>query len=1329
MNPPYAPLAQALEQARLRKGFASQKALADALRVTQQTVSRWIAGTHRPQLAQIAVLARVLDLNEADLRRLADYEAPAGIAAIRPLPVERLDPETFEMFTRDLVAELEPDAEVARLGKTGHDQGGFDVVAFRKRDGRLRQYQCKRVAQFGPAEVERAVKAGTEEAGEKVLVLSRVASPQTVRAMEAYPDWSLWDRDGINARFRTLSPNVQDRLVDTYFRGQELELLGRQRASAWLEPDAFFRPFLHAGGLFTHDWTLHGREAELADLKAAAADPANLFTLLSAAGGMGKSRLLREAADQLIAEGAGRIWFLSGAAEIARTDLANLGPGPKLLVVDDAHDREGLGVLFEYAATPENQARLLMATRPYAEARVTQEAAVTGLSPRVVRLAILSTRDLESLARTMLERLEAPQDWTDSVVAVAGGSPLIVAMAARILAEDPMAPERIRSRGELRDFILGKFAAVIAGRLGPDVDAAAHLKVLEIIALAQPFHPEDPQLLALIETTRGVPAAEAERAMRTLVEGGVVLRRGSHHRLMPDVLGDYLIDKACLTTSGDLSATARDVLEAASPRLLVNIFTNLGRLDWRRTDGQTDDSSLLDQVWRGLRDIDSEYDDRLDAVRAVALFQPRQALDFVAFLVRKRLALQIVPDILRNIALTPRYRRDALDLLWAVGRDDDRRMGAEPSHGVRVITELASFRQRKSPDLYDDILVFALEQADRPEAWGGAQTPVNLFSPFLATEAMEDRYDGRAFSFTRYGLNYEFVQPYRAAVLDKLFDLIRRPETRIARRAALAFSEALQGNGGERDKGEGPTPFETEFIATLHRLREVVAEGLPDAVAIAVVSAIDWHVDYGDVTREAAQAVMAALPDSLSFRLRAALADGFGNAFLNRRDAENWHDNLDAWMREIAGALRAAAPDPEVRRRLIEEAMADLTAAGDDLTGAHVLVQTALQGDLGLAEAFAADAEARPDSPTTRFAAIAAAELRAEDPKGLRDRLRRWAWSDREDLRRMAPLTLIGKLPAFGQADITLVRELLVHPDDAVVQHALRAVWSWRLDDDDRMIDLIFAARLESQEAIHQVAMMLGGVRSQLVARMTPAQVALFLDAVEPLPMIDDHWTNEVIADLSRLHPRETAAFFRRRVERSTASPFKFRVANYGPYVRAALQFAEGPDGEAVLHETWAWLTENWDRGFDFQHGATQLFEAMFLGHEDRLVEFLDPLIRSAGRSQLGLIARLLREAHHSFVFRQTDFVLRFLERCAEVDLELTKEAAIALYSAASTGSWSGMPGQPMPRDLDTLAKSEAVLARLSRLSPAWELYDWLRRMSVENIERSRREGEMMDEE
>ncbi|WP_426042729.1 helix-turn-helix domain-containing protein [Brevundimonas sp. TWP2-3-4b1] len=1331
---PFQAMGLLLAEARAAKGLNKQADLAAALGVSQQTVSRWEAGTSRPRAQQLGPVAEFLDIPIDALRRVAGYDAPAVATFVAPLPTHQLTADAFEQFTRELIQAAHPTWTVRRAGGPGHTQYGADVVATTP-DGAVVDYQCKRVEQFGPSHVTAVVKAYQGQAERRVLVLSRTASPDTARALADHDHWSLLDRDDLSSLLRTLPVAEQDRLVDIFFRGQRLALLGRSEPGPWLTTEEFFRPFLQDGSAFSHGWDLIGRDAELMAITDAVTAQHARVTLVTGAGGMGKSRVLREAMARIQAlEPRVFLRFLSGSEEVTREAIGHLGAGPKIIVVDDAHDRDGLAVVLQYVADPDNDARLVLASRPYAVDRIQRSAAVSGLADIVtINLNLLPKSDLQDLAGRVLAAFGARDDWAEDVVRMAGGSPLIAAMAAQAFAREPMASERLRGQAGLRNLVLGKFEKVITGDLEGTSDASVNRAVLRVLALVQPFHPGDNQLIDLLVATTGFQAFDIERALKTLVSGAVVLKRGHQYRLMPDVLSDYLVDENCLTSDHKLSRFADEVIAAAPPAILAHVLVNLGRLDWRVLDGDTTNSRLLATVWRSFETITTGYDDRLDAIKSVAIFQPRQALDFVAGRVSAGETWSVLADILRNIAYSGHALEEVAEVLWRMGRVDERDTGPNPSHPLRVLIELAAFQDRKPLSFNEQLLEFALARSAEPESWSGSHTPLDLMKPFLSAEGMLTRSDQFTVTLTRFLHHYEVVQPFRARVVERLFELLRDGNLRVARLTGVAFADALRGPFGllnsETPKSVIET-YEAEFDQTLARLRKEVAKGLPASTLLAIAASVVWHVRHGGANAKAAAAVLKAMPNDLDFRTRSALVDGWGNIFVKAANPGRWRDQLQIWIDPIAADILAAYPEPEDRRAYLEAALDEMNASGHPLSSAHVLMQTVLQDQPAFARALIRDAEARPRSATASFCAGALSTLIRHDLTEARIVARRWLESANPTLQRSVPNAYAGEGGRIQDDDVAIIREVLQLGDPHAVSSAIRAVWTWQAFDRARMIDLVLAARIgDDVHLLDEVAMVLSGIDEDEKGTLSEVQAGAFLALAEPMPELRGHWIDEVLAEASFRFPRPTARFFMARVERAAATEnYSFRAANHGPYRQTRLRFLESPEGLSILSEVWFWLLNNSDRGFYFDHAAEQIFDAMFLFADDVLVQFLEPKLAAAAEAELRLMGSLLAHVRHRFVFDHTGFVVQLLDRCRPFGATLVKSMITALYSSATSGMRSGMPGKPMPRDLEDRARSEEVLSKLSRMSPAYTLFTYIRDSARRDIDQAVEEGRAMME-
>jgi hypothetical protein len=123
---------------------------------------------------------------------------------------------------------------------------------------------------------------------------------------------------------------------------------------------------------------------------------------------------------------------------------------------------------------------------------------------------------------------------------------LATVIGAQVIATDHRHFELVKNEEVFRSTLLGKFQDIIAGRIGTKNDADLVRKVLRVLALLQPFYPEDQTILHVVATVEGIEAHDVSRLIRALTEAGVLFRRGGRFRLSPDLLADHIIEKACI---------------------------------------------------------------------------------------------------------------------------------------------------------------------------------------------------------------------------------------------------------------------------------------------------------------------------------------------------------------------------------------------------------------------------------------------------------------------------------------------------------------------------------------------------------------------------------------------------------------------------------------------------------------------------------------------------------------------------------------------------------------------------------------------------------------
>ena len=590
------------------------------------------------------------------------------------------------------------------------------------------------------------------------------------------------------------------------------------------------------------------------------------------------------------------------------------------------------------------------------------------------------------------------------------------------------------------------------------------------MAIIQPFDVEDAAVSEICAKVEGIPQIETRRLLRLLVDAGVLFRRGGAYRLSPDLLADYIIESECIDCNGASTGYAEQIFDAANHRLLEHIVLNVGRLDWRRSNGNPSNSRLMDEIWRKLRPEQEYGDPHLRAVKAVAYYQPRYALRFVEDLMCRGEYLHDLPEITKFVAYNMEYLTEACECLWELGKNDSRPTHRHPEHGIRILAALAAVERNKPFEFNESVVDFALSLFERPDSWTIVHSPLEILRGIVQTEGHSTMSNGGTISFLPYQVRPEFVQPLLDKVRNAVVGLLSGPNLKIAIHAAAFVQEMIRYPMGLFNSKVPDDTYEAwtkEFARTFVAIRDAIrAFPLDSLVLLELARSVSWHANYsGRGTRELATDILACLPNHLEFRTLIALADPFGRIFDRPRKT---NDNTD-WAKQaklVAEDLLIALPGGETLRATIEGHMTHIASAGMKAEP-FTLYWELLQRSRLLADATIEKALADANSLTNRFAAAALEIVLREDENAALDISYRFLNSGVDDL--ACAVGAAHGLFDFSKdnqkrSHLVLVKELLSSNNDAIVRSAIRAVAQVAEHDKRMALDLILGTEFGRSE-------------------------------------------------------------------------------------------------------------------------------------------------------------------------------------------------------------------------------------------------------------------------
>lgn len=786
---------------------------------------------------------------------------------VLPFRQDSFDWNRFESFCLAIVRSQPEVKRAARYGDVGEKQMGIDIEADLV-DGRKRTVQCRHRKNFNKSHAEKTVDETQYEADEHEIWVTGSVSRNASDFIGRLEGWAVESAEGIGQKLRLEIPRERARLIvaDAFGARASRAFLGPDAPLGFLGPDDFFAPFDKPDHLLRHDLPLVGRQAELDELVEAVAAPSVRVVVLTGRGGIGKTRLLREAAEVLCGTNKRVLFVLDGGALSAEV-IEDLPLEDAVVFVDDAH-RPDLALAPLLAATRRTDPlTIVLGARPAGLDRIVDSCARAGLEPHQTvelrRLDGLDSQAVQALAEQALGG--GPSTQVQRLAEATEELPLLTVVGGRLLASGAFSTDDQTGPEELRRSVMYRFVAEQRGRITPRVPEAQAQELLTLLAALGPLDTANEALVELIAEELGVAQSKFRRWLGDVQDAGLLLQRGNKRRLTPDILGDEVLFDACVDQQGRPTGRALELWQRYGSQASTELLINLGELDWRMT---ASGSPLLGEVWRQLiqRFLASDAWGRMqmiDLLAPAAVFAPEYMLElidralanpaptsdwsFVSMQIDDHSVREKLPVLLAAVGRHRSHVRAAMLRLWKLGRDDIRPIHAHSDHPLRILRELGGYQHDVGFDHHQALIDLVSAEVATSDVDDHAVSPLYLLEALVARDGMHTQVTGLDWQIHNYWVHTEATEPWRKQVRALLVEqaLDGSPRQRVA--AAKVFEEALNAPRGS--SRAAPEEIQDEWrqdnLRLLDAVNTVVEVNGDPALRAKLSQALRWHADYG----------------------------------------------------------------------------------------------------------------------------------------------------------------------------------------------------------------------------------------------------------------------------------------------------------------------------------------------------------------------------------------------------------------------------------------------------------------------------------------------------
>jgi hypothetical protein len=1123
--------------------------------------------------------------------------------------------------------------------------------------------------------------------------------------------------------------------VDAVLAEQDQRITALETAAERSRNDAFYTPTdspADPNRLFDFNQVLQGRSGALADLDGFLEEETKTVALLPGRGGVGKSKLLREWATGLTDWAA--LW-VNPFGTWSHAAVEVLPDGNVVLLVDDAHRYSQVDrvVALISSVKTKGKLKLVLATRPSGVSTLNSILAVVAEETAVERFPTLEAPNSEAILAIARETLGPEfEHLAYDLARVSLDTPLITVVGGRLIAKKQIHPDLLNNDKDFRHRVMENFTEAYEGDL--PAGGRSRRELLHLIAAVQPVEGKRDGFAERGAAFMHLRSDQIRKGLDDLDNQGVLLRSKTGARIVPDLLGDYLLEDASFDNQGEPTGFADEVFTGFEISHLSNLLKNLAELDWRITQDKPD-SELLNGIWSKLytRFRSQKAHDRIAFLleaKPIAVFQPKKVLDLVAIamdepaepgrdfaIFRDRTQDDVMMEIsplLEDIIYDESSTEEAFRRLWALLRYPS---GDVRQRARKALEAAMEYRWNKNPLYNERFLSLVESMVSDASTYQRDFSPLDLVDKLLDREIENTTLKGRSVSIGFLAVPYETVDGLRGRALRAIESALYSEVPRVAVRAARSMAKAL-----------------SEFHPRFRNLPTNEEQEWQDRERFAALDMIDRRIEA----------------DGLSLPLTWKL--GRSLAYLGRRDAQtaavkiraaevrnklvaptslnyfdilstNEYDDADFdgshavvpqsrydHEQEALTDLAIAYPDVVERVKAIEAIAVEADEAGLDLQSLGEVIQRQCL-DIKFLRALTEFALANPSSVLAHVSQVPLARWRDVDPVEFERYGLLYARSE-HFLFAVTAAEGVSKGPALEhpiKEDMAILAALAQRTEGRVLDPVLFG------------LQRLMRVPAYSEEALSLYAEMKVGKDRGLANRyceffgsyglpadyLDASTLERALDNLIDVDELKHDAFGGLLARTFHVNPQAYVRLLEKRIKRRIECGPLEEHSEYEPIPSTFSWSSLADNIEPVAHSAAVESLLALIVRFPFyEHRLTEIFWHVFSVNAITLSAF-DHLLHQANENGLAMLLRIIRDGPEAVVFSQSAFAMHILDVCSRKPSDTATRARQALiHNAMRVRPYQvfagSVPPAPDNRHIDE-AKQMAELCEPG--SPAHQFY------------------------
>jgi len=398
----------------------------------------------------------------------------------------------------------------------------------------------------------------------------------------------------------------------------------------------FYARSFHEDSLFNYNQKLIGRKKELALLDTFLSDEKQKITIINAAGGIGKSKLIYEFTQANLNNSDWNFRFVPWQVGVDNDSIRELPAQNTCVIIEDAHKQKTLNSLvYSLLNSFLSDIKIIITTRP-SGLNFIQETLRDYDPVEPINLNPLSRDDSIELAKSILKG--GKQKYAEVIRRAASGNTLVIVMASELIQNDQLDDALIRD-SKFREKVLEK----ILVELEKIDNRKANLKeLLATIAGLSPLIYEA-NTIELLGKSLNIEKHDLVLILDDFQQYGFIIRIGNRLRVVPDILADHILLKHSINLSNEPTGFIDTLLEKYGKGYLGNLLANVSELEYNISHSS---ANLADSIWASINKSIENCNLKglcsvLETIEPVAYYAPNKVYEIISKILEGEIRVEI----------------------------------------------------------------------------------------------------------------------------------------------------------------------------------------------------------------------------------------------------------------------------------------------------------------------------------------------------------------------------------------------------------------------------------------------------------------------------------------------------------------------------------------------------------------------------------------------------------------------------------------------------------------------------------------------------------------